>query len=159
MASPNAVRGPAMRTAVSSSNCRVASRSWVKGTWTNAALPNTIRPTRSPSRRVRKSSSTSFTAVNRSTFIPLELVKSSASIEPERSTNSIRSRVGRTRLTGGSSSWGRASASVISTQSTQKKKSSDFFASAIAAPSDGCWCNNVAIRWNHGTRTAWRDSR
>ena len=53
--------------------------------------PNTIRPTRSPARRSRKSASTALAAVRRSTRPPPSCMSSSLML-PDRSTASIRSR-------------------------------------------------------------------
>ena len=61
MASPRAVRGPAMPTAVSRRAGARSVRSVVNGTSVKGASPKTTTPTRSPWRRARKSSSTCFT--------------------------------------------------------------------------------------------------
>ena len=116
MASPSTVRGPSIRIWASSSSSRATSRSSVNGACTNAAEPKKISPTRSPSRRSRKPSSTCFAAVSRSAVAPSGPVKSRVSMEPERSRATSRSRIGSSRTIGSLSHWGRASAATTASQ-------------------------------------------
>ncbi len=83
----------------------------VNGTRVKGASPNTTTATRSPWRRARNSSSTPLRAARRLTGLPPPSVKSRVSIDPEKSTRSSRSRVGRSRCRGGSIHCGRVIAS------------------------------------------------
>ena len=90
MASPIAVPSPAMRATMLSTRLWAARVSSVMGESTKAWLPNTTMPMRSPSRALMKRPSTPLITAMRVTCRPLT-VKSSASMEREVSTASIRS--------------------------------------------------------------------
>ena len=75
-----------MPTCSSESKCFKASKSWVKGDCTNAAVPKSISPIFSPFLFSKKSFSTPFTASRRSIFLPSVPLKSCVDIEPDKST-------------------------------------------------------------------------
>ena len=164
MASPKAVRGPAMPTCISPTSRSESERSVVNGTSVNGASPNTTTPTRSPSRRFRKSVSTCFTAASRLTVAPLASVKSLVSIEPERSTSNRRSRAGLSKCSGGSIHCGRISAATARSQQPVSSRLRIRPRWPTTEPPSGFAPVSVTSRVKNGTRSAgrrwrWRGNR
>ena len=90
MASPMAVRSPAMPTSSLSTRLSSSPLSRVSGHWVNASSPKITSPIRSRSRLTMKSFTTFLTAVRRSTASP-SILKSIARIVPEVSRQSTMS--------------------------------------------------------------------
>ena len=91
MASPNKVLCPAMPIWVSFNSASQVVWSSVKGACKYGASANTIKLRRSCSRCFENSASTCLTASKREIILPSSDLKSATSIEPERSTATIKS--------------------------------------------------------------------
>ena len=110
MASPMAVSLPARPTTAPCNCARTADRSQVSGVTRNARVPNRIKPSSSPPRRLMKSPAIASTAVKRSTVCPPSSM-SGVRMLPDRSTASIIARPLCACACGGPIHCGRAAAS------------------------------------------------